>query len=1022
MGRAFWDWIVSRVLPEKPRLPPGKRRKPSRRLEIETLEERRLLSVTGRENGAEGWANDGDELGYIDTADDSYYGTPICIPCQTRQIGSSCPTTSDTASSAAVSAAAISPNSVFMYGSDIVQLQLTPMASTDMGTLFGQSLVWTNQSTAATGSPSFEDSETLGISIFGKGMSQVQMPELRQFGPHTDGESGADLGADEIVAVDGSVTDTFMRDAETGDYTAQFGSHDTLTFNSGEYVLNDTIGNTITFQGFNTTLAATEQGQFLTIVDAGHNTATAYWSGGQLTKVDLSVTSGSVTTTDEYRYSYNSATDESTDTNNPGTVSNVALYRTTSGTTSMVQQVDYTYYGGSDTSFGSRGDLKLAQIRDADGNVLDTTYCRYYTGVPGFDGLSYMFSDASFRRLEAWGTATSTDIFSASNDDVAPYADVHLVYGGEAGQTITELDLQGLGCSACAGGIGSYQYAYEQSGASYFNGDGSFNFNQWTDRTTESFVADTGTLYTNTIYSNFAGETILSVHHDPNAPSGQQDWDTFYHYNDAGQIDFTANPSVFVGMEFDASSEEATPDLVGFSGGTSSFFNSTGLVNGTDYYATTTATTISAGGVKGFVEDHWVQQGGDSSTRIYKDLTTYIGHADFAGDTMWLVASSTVYSDVNHSLSDPTGAQETDYTYGFYADPANYGYQLNQVQEIDTTLPPVDDQGSSGVRNTTEQILDMHNRVVFQKDESGYISYAGYAPGTGAVIEAIQDLDTNNTTEITNLPNGDGSLLPTSGTGAWVSPGRDPSSPVYGTTPLNLVTLDEVDSQGRVVEDISPGGAVTLIAYDDALHETRVFRGYHYDYATETFSLMSNPPPTQVTIDDLTYDTGTLDSYGNELFGTYSENFTMTAGIYSGISGVKSLSVSIENAAGQTVETDDYYSIPSIVGYGYGGSVLDGYHLGTQWTPGTDPADANYYSTLTSYDALGIANRQVNPDGTIYREVHDTLGRTTSTWFGTGTDDTPTTEGDSGRSPCSLGMAELTCQHSTTTAAWETRI
>jgi RHS repeat-associated protein len=109
------------------------------------------------------------------------------------------------------------------------------------------------------------------------------------------------------------------------------------------------------------------------------------------------------------------------------------------------------------------------------------------------------------------------------------------------------------------------------------------------------------------------------------------------------------------------------------------------------------------------------------------------------------------------------------------------------------------------------------------------------------------------------------------------------------------------------------------------------------------------------------------------------------------ISDIQSLSLAIMNQAGQVIETDAYYNLPSLSGDVASGvvgtdNILNGLYAGTQWTPGTAPGDANYYSTTYAYDAYGNLDREENPDGTITRTVYDSLGRAASEWVGT--DDT----------------------------------
>src|SRR5438034_955779 len=91
------------------------------------------------------------------------------------------------------------------------------------------------------------------------------------------------------------------------------------------------------------------------------------------------------------------------------------------------------------------------------------------------------------------------------------------------------------------------------------------------------------------------------------------------------------------------------------------------------------------------------------------------------------------------------------------------------------------------------------------------------------------------------------------------------------------------------------------------------------------------------------------------------------------VAGVQSLSRDYRNAAGQAAYSDDYFD-------------LSGLTYSTSTSLGT--SGVNYYRTQYAYDDHGQLNKTVSPEGTIYRTVHDGLGRALSEWVGT--DDTPT--------------------------------
>ncbi len=99
-----------------------------------------------------------------------------------------------------------------------------------------------------------------------------------------------------------------------------------------------------------------------------------------------------MTTTESFLYTYISSGD------NLGLVQDVTLRRQVgSGGWTTIRQAAFTYYDGFHGN-GNQGDLQTEQIEDADGNVLDTSYFRYYQpGEDGgfTDGLKFQLSPAS---------------------------------------------------------------------------------------------------------------------------------------------------------------------------------------------------------------------------------------------------------------------------------------------------------------------------------------------------------------------------------------------------------------------------------------------------------------------------------------------------------------------------------------------------------------------------------------------------------------------------------------------------
>ena len=235
------------------------------------------------------------------------------------------------------------------------------------------------------------------------------------------------------------------------------------------------------------------------------------------------------------------------------------------------------------------------------------------------------------------------------------------------------------------------------------------------------------------------------------------------------------------------------------------------------------------------------------------------------------------------------------------------------------------------------------------------MTYIAYDQATGAVSKIITDVNTSQTSQFANLPSG------------W-------STPSGGG--LNLVTQFFVDNQGRPTKEIDPTGNITYTVYDDVNHEVRVYAGWNSTTGTAL-------EPTAVYRED--WDNG------------YTETLTMSAtphltnGVPDGteaISGLQSLSRSLTNDQGETVEEDDYFNLSGV-------TYSTDTYLGT--------ANTNYYATLCDYTPDGFQDRVQQPTGTIERAVYDSLDRVTSTWVGT--NDTPTSGDWSPSNPA--GMVEV---------------
>jgi YD repeat-containing protein len=766
------------------------------------------------------------------------------------------------------------------YSDGVARVSSTDLGSDGYGMTWGQSRSWSNGSGYANGSAN------------GSGWVDAQLPSLQQAG-----------STNSLVVVSNSTTARYY-DKLNGTYQPRFYDQSQLSYDSthSQYVLTDSTGAQLRFYDFSATWPAAQQGQFASYSDAGGNqiSVTAHTSSGQVQEVQRSTTVSGTTTTESYLYSYLSSGV------NAGLLQSVVLRRQVNGGSwSTVRQVQYAYYDGTQ-SYGNAGDLLTATVQDASGNTISTDYYRYYTsadaGSIGYvHGLKYMFSGASYARLAAAVGNPQT----ATDSQVSAYADNYFQYDSQ--HRVTEEVAQGAGCSACSGGLGTFTYSYTTSS----NVSSTSN---WAVKTVETLPDGNQ----NTVYTNYAGEVLLTDYRDTTT---SQDWNTFDKYDPQGRNVLEAQPSAVTGYN------DSYADLLHNQGGTYQYLsNNSGLITGTDYYTSTTASATSAGGVNGYFKDSFVEQGQQGTPIFLRARQYFLRSAN--SETVYPVASDTLYVQ-----KDGSGQQQTSYA---------YTWQTNtvQVQSVTTTLPTVaTTHNGPGVADTATTFFDNYGRPIWFMDGDGFITYTQYDPGTGAVTKSIRDVDTTQTGEFQNLPSG------------W-------STPSGGG--LNLITQDTVDGMGRTTQETSPAGNVTYTTYNDANHEVRVYPGFNSSTGLTT-------GPTQVTRED--WSNGYTETY------TMSATPHLTGGVPDGTetpSSLQTLSRVYVNAAGQNVEQDDYFNLSGVT-YSTAG------HIGT--------AGTNYYVTQQGYDDRGRPDRVQTPTGTIYRTVRDGQGRVVSTWVGT--NDTP---------------------------------
>ncbi len=634
------------------------------------------------------------------------------------------------------------------FADGTVNIAETDLHSDAFGFAWGQTRSWSNGPGYATGSDN------------GNGWVDTYTPHLIQAGGWAPNNT--------LAVIANGTTAYYFDLQDDGSYQGRFSDPAKLTVNSSNdtYTLTDGQGDQIVFDGFGSSWLPAQKGQMQSYTDANGITlaVTSYTADGHIAEMQRSGTSNGNTVTESWLYSYLPSTDA-----NAGLLQSVTLrQQTNGGAWTTVQQVQYTYYDGSQQYGGSLGDLMTATVLDGNNNVLSTSYYRYYTagqanGYAG--GLEYVFNPASYTRLTA---ALGTDLGDLTDAQVAPFADNYFQYDSQ--QRVIQEVAQGAGDSQTAGGLGTYTFSYTASN----NAPG---YNSWATKT----VVTNPDGSTDTVYTNAYGQTMLIDHYDP--ISGL-DTDNFYAYNDQGQLILQAAPSAVTGYD------DSYADLLN----NDQYLNSnSGLITRYDYYTTTTATETTAGGVAGYLEDKQIQQG-QQGALVPQETWQYYAHA-YGGQTVAPIATDTVYRN-----SDGTGAETTSYAYTWYSGTA-------EMQSETVSAPVISSaQNGPGTADVTTTVFDTNGNPIWVQDPDGYIQYFAYDPLTGALVTSIADVNTADTSEFTNLPTG------------W-------TTPTGGG--LNLVTQYQVDDRGRTTKETSPDGNITYYVYLDAQHEERIYQGWN---------------------------------------------------------------------------------------------------------------------------------------------------------------------------------------------------
>ena len=492
--------------------------------------------------------------------------------------------------------------------------------------------------------------------------------------------------ADGAITVVRGVRKTLWFDLVEGNYVGRYGAKSALTRDAANnrFVLTLPGGEQWRFHDFDQ--MANPPGLFASQVTKGGQVTevTSYTADERIEEIQRSATtSGGSTVTQSFRYAYNGE----------GRTTSVTLrQRVNAGAWTDIRRVLYEYYGTAE-NFGSAGDLKRARIQvPQNGAWADSEidYYRYYKAgeAKGFEhGLKYVVGPKAYAQM----TADGLDPLTASNAQVAQYADHYFEYDAERRATKEAVD----------GGSRVFTFAYTTSS----HADG---YNNWKVKTVETRPDGSRII----VYTNFIGQFLIHELTD-----GTNRWIENRKYDLEGREIQQASPSAVTG--YDDSFANLNVSLKA----------NDGLIQVTDYYATT-----GGGAAKGYIQFLKIKRG-SAGTEINQTKFEYTSHSA-SGITVHPISKQIVYRN-----EDGTGAIETGFSYTWHTGTV-------EMQERVTTLPAVPaSQNGSGTSATRRDQFDVHGYRTWQMDERGFITRRKYDVPTGTVVQRIDDVDTGLTVD-----------------------------------------------------------------------------------------------------------------------------------------------------------------------------------------------------------------------------------------------------------------------------------
>lgn len=641
-----------------------------------------------------------------------------------------------------------------------------------------------------------------------------------------------------------------------------------------------------------------------------------------------------------------------------------------------LRRTRYVYYDGSN-NYGLLNDLEAAILQKTTGNPapndwedIAVSYYRYYktNDGPGYPhGLKYVVNPASYAELVAAGQDPLAG--PPVGDDLVPaYADHYFEYEtlppsvplDEVTKSHRVVKEIARACAACgsSGGTSDTGETFTRTTNPAYPvaiASSDYRYNTWKTKT----VSQNSGTYETIIYANRTNQVMLQVIRELGTSSSRQ-WCTYYEYDELGRLILQAEASAVTGFD------ENRPDLVGKQPNSTYVYlrNTDGLIRMTTYYASTTATSTIAGGVKGWLEYKKIKQG-IQGTEIKLSRVTYIESDNTTGEVTYAVAASTVYR--NDTTQDATSIT-TSYSYLWY--PPNGDAPARMKQRI-TTLPTVPStQNGDGTTVTTKEYFDELGNLTWQQNERGIITTTIYDTVRGLPLARGDDMG-----GAVGLPPG------------WsATPG----------THFAYITDYEYDELGRQTLVLGPSHTVEIAGVATSVRtatyatylesavsaqgigdapvgdQTRAGHGYATESSGSYTYYLTDPVTIQFT-----------DKLGRTLDRVVSKRSTGSGRLNDTDTFLRAnwsrWSVMSYTVKGQLEYQREYFDIPSQSP----DEGLDGINN----TPGT--ASTNYYETFYGYDSQSnMRVRMKAANGTITRTIFDSINRAVAKYVGT--DDVPT--------------------------------